>query len=504
MMKSKKMNYLSLSTLLLVSACASTPPEQLSERNPAGIEDCYYSIASFFQKPRPIFSKIVPKNITESMAKNPLRYPKGFEDMPGKNIQYKVLIDYKVDQLDNLLLNFMPTPSVFPDGKEVWLSLSKEKRKDWILRFANKIFDRRSERLLKISDNPELREALPNSFNYDAHDGAIRYTLELFPEDSAEELIRKIKNIQAHFGVGSMRVMVSNPLNKDLLKKDKVYREELRKELLGYYNFMNELDTLNRLGAGYEKYLKNPTTETIPSFNNFWYGPMTEIRHGSLTNSIDGIVDQNKYYLDQIADTTNDFSSHKFIGGVTFRPDLAYKKERIASEIHGCLYDLKCIEDALIRETYFLMKGKENFHVFSKIDPFDSVEAFKLIPEGVQDMLKSVFPMKYKANPAEYELFRNFAYPLRDWREHIYSLEIPDLKESIKKARLAYVSTLEDIASDLKDGKYTSAEARIKIMGALGEFSKNSGLVDAMKKQYDQLIDPSELKYFDHLKALRD
>lgn len=503
-MKTKEMKLLSLSTLLFISACASAPP-QLADRNPAGFRDCYEGIVSFFQvatpEPKPVLarihSEIIPKKITENMANTPLRYPKGFEDVPGNNIQYGFESEYLHEETEAFFLNYMPVASIYPDGKEAWLSLTHAQRLKWIDSKSDKIFPYREKgKLVKISDNPELREALPDSFVYDAG----HFEIVLDPMDSAEEMIKKIKTINKYFGVGSMQVTVSNPLNKDLLKKDKVYREELKSEILGYYNFMNDFDTLNKLGAGYERYLKDPTADTAKSFAHPWLGPMTKLKHERLSALVEGIIDQKKYTAEELKDISYKVISHKFIGGLSFRPDVAFKKGRIASEVRDCHQNLKCIENRIIRETYFLMKGKESFHVFSQLKPFDSMETFKALPDDVQRMLKKNFPAYNRLSLNEMELYRNFAYPLRDWGQHIETLKIPGLKESVEKAQKVYVETLEEIAHDLKYGKYMSAEGRTKIMGALGEFAKNSGLVDAMKTQYEHLVDPSELKNFDHLK----
>jgi hypothetical protein len=499
-MKTKKMNFLSLTTLLFIFSCTSTPP-QFADRNPAGLGDCYEAVVSFIQKEIPIFalvhSEITPKYITESMAQNSLRYPKGFEDLPGKNIQYGFESEYLYEDSEAFFVNFMPEASIFPDGEEAWLSLSHEQRLKWIDGNISKIFPYREKgKLVKISDNLELKEALPDSFVYDNG----HFEIVLDPMDSAEELIKKVKTINKHFGVGSMQVTISNPLNKDLLKKNKVYKKELKSEILGYYNFMNDFDTLNKLGVGYERYLKDPTVDTAKSFAHSFLGPMTKLKHERLSALIEGIIEQKKYTEEELKDISKQVISHKFIGGLSFRPDVAYKKGRIASEIRDCHQNLKCIEDRVIRETYFLMKGKENFYVFSKLKPFDSMETFKALPDEVQRILKKNFPARYGSTLNEAEIFRNFAYPLRDWSQHITTFKIPGLKASVKRAQKAYIEALVEIANDLKYGKYMSAEGRTKIMGALGEFAKNSGLVDAMKNQYEHLIDPSELKYFDHLK----
>jgi hypothetical protein len=390
----------------------------------------------------------------------------------------------------------MPDSSIYSGNKEAWLALTPQERLQWVDKNSKNIFPYREKgKLVKISDTPELFDALPESFVYDAG----HFEIVLDPMESAEAMIKKIKTINKYFGVGSMQVTVSNPLSKDLLK-NKTYRNELKSEILGYYNFMNDFDTINKLGAGYERYLKDPSAQTVKSFNHPWLGPMTKLKHDRLTRLVEGIIDQKQFSDEELKDISNKVVSHKFIGGLSFRPDVAYKKGRIASEVRDCHQNLKCIEDRIIRETYFLMKGKEAFDSFSELKAFDSVEAFKNLPSDVQQMLKKAFPIYNGFSQTELELFRNFSYPLRDWSKHIEALNTPELKNLVESAQNEYVQSLVEITKSLNSNSISISEAQAKVMGSLGEFSKHSGLLDAMKTQYDHLIDPSELKNFDQLK----
>lgn len=527
-----------LLTVLLASSCATGPsrytPEPLhedvsfykpfkAERFPANVRDCWDSIRNFFGAGKPnavadiAQNPITAKKITEAMAKNPIRFPKGFEGKEGFQIQYGFESEYLHDEVEVLLKNYMPAPPFYNGTKETWLKMTAEdrlKKMDSLIYStaeesdpAKQLFAYRAKgKLIKITDDKELNEALPDSFVYDAG----HFEIVLDPSNTAEDIIKKIKVINKHLGVGSMQLTISNPLDKAMLKSNKAAREELKSELLGYYNFMNDFDTLSKLDVGYERYLKDPKVQSVKSFNHPWLGPMNKLKHDKLEDLIDGIVEGKSYSEEQLKQMSYLVVSHKFIGGLSFRPDVAYKKSRLASEVRDCHQNVKCIEDRLIRETYFLMKGKESFKSFSSLEQFDTITTYKNIePDDLQYMLRDLFPSYGQFTQKELQLYRNFAYPYRDWSHHVEALGVPQLKNQIANAQAAYTETLKKImfeynakmiSNDEAAKKLAKTEAQTKVMGALAEFAKKSGLVDAMKMKYNELLNPEEIKHFDILK----
>lgn len=519
-------------TTLLAASCASSPdrytPEPYKEdvsfyqpyrvqRVPANFfNDCLNAIRNFFtwnkKTPVPEIADLATnhatsKAITEAMAKNPTRYPKGFEGMKGSHIQYGFESEYLHDETEVLLKSYMPLPPFFTKTKQEWLSYTPEERLkifddliegDEDRSKGSKFFEYRSKgHLTKITEDKELTDALPDSFVYDAG----HFEIVLDPHDSAESMIQKIKVINKNFGVGSMQMTISNPLNKALLKSDKAARTELKSELIGYYNFMNDFDTLTKLETGYERFLKDPKIQSAKSFNHPWLGPMTELKHEKLVDLVEGIVDGKSYSEEELKQMSYLVVSHKFIGGLSFRPDVAYKKNRLASEVRDCHQNVKCIEDRIIRETYFLMKGKEEFKKFSDVKQFDSKANFKSIyPDDIKLMLRNIFPAYGSFDQEELQLYRNFSYPYRDWSKHVEVLGKPGLKEQVALAQQNYTEAMKKISADYNSKTISKEEAQTKVMGALTEFSKKSGLVDAMKAKYNQMINPEEIKSFDILK----
>jgi hypothetical protein len=510
-MKNKnKLTLLVLTTLAAVS-CSTTPPpippttdekEQQSDRNPANGFNCMDAASSILNpKNENVATMVAPKQtktaITEKLAKRATRYPNGFEGREGMHIQYGFESEYLHHESTVLLQNYMPTIEHYKGSKEDWLALTHEERANFIEARASSIFPYRQKgKLVKISTDPELDAVLPDSFVFDAG----HYEIVLAPMDTAEEVAKKIKVINAKIGVGSMQLTISNPIEKDVLASSKVLREQAKGEILGYYNFMNEMDTLSKMTTGYERFLKNPDSETVKSFNHPWLGPMTALKHDRLVNIMDNVLAGKKYTDDELSKMSSLVVSHKFIGGLSFRPDVAFKKSRLASEVRDCHQNVKCIENRLMRETYFLMKGKMDFSKFSDLKSFDSVTSFDMLSKDIRSMLRTAFPKYGQYSQTEMELFRNFSYPMRDWSKHIEHLGKPELNNTVAEAQQEYLKKLDDIAQELTSGKIKKQDARNKVMGALGEFSKKSGIADALNEKYEELANPEELKFFESLK----
>ena len=139
---------------------------------------------------------VVAKKITGATAKNPIRYPKGFEEKQGSHIQYGFESEYLHDETEALFKNYMPEASIYNGSKEEWLKLTAEERLAFVDSNIKQIFDtyRGKGRLIKITDDPELSAALPDSFVSDAG----HFEIVLDPLDSAEAMIQKIKVIKQY------------------------------------------------------------------------------------------------------------------------------------------------------------------------------------------------------------------------------------------------------------------------------------------------------------------
>lgn len=460
-------------------------------RSPANfLNQCSVGIQQFFSPPKPT------KVVKDLPFKPILRYPKGFKE-PGMHIQYGFESEYLHEEAEVLLKSYMPDTKVFPNiTKEKWLALSHEERDRFLQNNEKAIFPYREKaRLINIIDDPEMKDVMPDSFVYDAG----HYEVVLPPVDSAEELVYRIQKINNFLGTGSMQVMISNPYNKNGLS-DALNRATFKDQNLGHYNFVNDLDTLSKLDQGYRRYLADPNIQAAQSFNHPWLGPMTKIKHDQLKKIIDEMSLQKKYDDEELKKMSYIISSHKFIGGLAFRPDVAYKKTRLASEVRDCHRNLKCIEDRIKRETSILIQGKESFTAFKNLKAFDSENDFMKLDSTARAALREIFPKYGSYNAAVTERFRNFSYPLRDWSEHAKLSSDPNLSQKILAAQEEYVSYLNQQITRYNKREISKEEAQKLIMGELSAFPEKSGLMQLMKEKYQELITPQELKALEHLK----
>lgn len=460
-------------------------------RSPANfLNQCSVGIQKFFGVSKP------PK-VTKDLPYKPiLRYPKGFKE-PGMHIQYGFESEYLHEEAEVLLKSYMPDPKVFPQmTKDKWLALSHEERDRFLQSNEKAIFPYREKaRLINIIDDPEMKDVMPESFIYDAG----HYEVVLPPVDSAEELVYRIQKINNFLGTGSMQVMISNPYNKNGLS-DLVNRTQFKDQTLGHYNFVNDLDTLSKLDQGYRRYLTDPNIQAAQSFNHPWLGPMTKVKHDLLKKILDDMSLQKNYDDEELKKMSYIISSHKFIGGLAFRPDVAYKKTRLASEVRDCHRNLKCIEDRIKRETTILMQGKETFAAFKNLKAFDSENDFMKLDSTARAGLREIFPKYGSYNAIVTERFRNFAYPLRDWSEHAKLSNDPNFLQKIKAVQEDYVNFVNQQIARYNKREISKEEAQKLIMGELSAFPEKSGLMQLMKEKYQELITPQELKALEHLK----
>ncbi|MBP9680278.1 MAG: hypothetical protein KBD76_02645 [Bacteriovorax sp.] len=461
---------------------STTPP---TERHPAGLISSCFTILKHFlpssEKENISLQKLLPQTSLEGLI-----YPKGEENKFGRHIQFGFESEYTKSEAEMLLKSYMPIPSMYNGSMEMWLDLDHKQRVQFLEENRELIFPfRQKGKMIKITKDPELQAVLPDSFVFDVN----HFEIILDPMDSKESLLSKVRIINQYLGVGSMQIMISSPLNKSRLSKEKRYAEELKKELLGYYNFINDLDTLTKLKSRHQNYLAAPEEMAVRSFHHPWLGPMTKLKHERLKKVIEGIVNQNPKIKREVDEIPSNIESPKFIGGLAFRPDVAYKEGRMASEIRDCDKDLKCLEEKIDREIFFLSQGRERFAPFRKLISFDSMKDFNTkIPMLDRSTLKMLFPAYQRSSEKELELYRNFAFPYRDWSKHVELLGKVDLKMRIEEAQNNYSYALREISLECQMRKISYAAAQAKVIGELTTFVHKSGLASAFQDKLNELI----------------
>jgi hypothetical protein len=76
--------------------------------------------------------------------------------------------------------------------------------------------------------------------------------------------------------------------------------------------------------------------------------------------------------------------------------------------------------------------------------------------------LKMLFPAYQRSSEKELELYRNFAFPYRDWSKHVELLGKVDLKMRIEEAQNNYSYALREISLECQMRKISYAAARQK------------------------------------------
>jgi hypothetical protein len=415
-----------------------------------------------------------------------------------KHLQFGFESEYVKTEADALLKAYMPDPSVYGLNKHDWLAMNHTERLNFLTDKSNDIFPyRKPGKLVKITDDVDLYEALPNSLIYDSGN----FEIVLPPLDRVEELASKIKTINNKLGTGSMQVTISSPRESffqfnanpsyPLRQIDDLSSEFIENSFnsnMGYYNFFNDFDTLQKMRSGFKRYLDNPNELTAKSFAHPWLGPSNKQRNDKLEKLLKKHASGQMSSVDELDDISSIIDSHKFIGGTVYRPDVAWSKSRMASEVRDCHKNPACIEDRLRREVLFHMVGKEKLKDAAKLKPFDRAKVFNSMNNDVKLMLERTFPKYGNYSADTTSVYMNFVWPLREWDQHINLLNKPELSQRVASAQKKYLNFLEENAKKLKNNQITPEELKPLIQGELNRFSVESGLIDAFDDFYQKII----------------
>lgn len=454
-------------------------------RSPASIDDdtCLDAILKIIHASE---KKVIPKVV------KPFRYPKEFLNQAQKHIQYGFEVEYTMDEAKVIFNNFMPASPIYQGTREEWLKMSYYDQLMFFDKNYQRIYSqgaRKPGRMVKITQG-----AMAKYISDDLICDSGNFELVYKPFDSMEDLFETIKNSKRLLGPGSMQVMISSPLDKEAFRNnEKLFKKKFEEEL-GYYNFVNEMDTLEKLVSGYHRYRTNPKIYAAASFNHPWLGPMTRLKNIRLKKFLELTYLDDPRLKREMRDYAYQVTSNKFVGGLAFRPDVAYMQGRVASEIRDCHKNLNCLESRVKRETLFLMNGKKNFQKYAKMDAFDTMVVPYNINPKIFEMLKELFPAFNNMDVAHLELYRNFTYPLRSWSTHLSLLKKPELAKTVEMAQEQYINKLLKISQQYTTKTINRAEARREVMGALVEFAYDSKLYEAFKSELNKMMKHNNFK----------
>ncbi len=292
------------------------------------------------------------------------------------------------------------------------------------------------------------------------------------------EALFQEQNVLASLGQGSYQAMVSFP-HEVFFNGPNALAENL-----GWLNFFQDYDILERAIEG----LKRWQVSGQPPLKNFshpYLGPMVEVRHRYLRkylreNSEKNFFDEENLQLARVRE-----QSFKYVGAVTYRPDIA-GPDRICLEVRDAHRDLEKLRQRVLRILYFRNGLMTEFSRFADIPAFDSEKCFALFSAETQMWLRSVFARDIPARAEQYpkakfvhEIFRNFSYPLRDWRQVLATLNCTGEIQRVLEAQEDFIERV----SQIQKKNLSNSENRIFVQLYVCEFIERSGIFSFYQRQ---------------------
>jgi hypothetical protein len=423
-----------------------------------------------------------------STAEGILRYPKNIDRIahPEGHLMYGFESEYTRKETAKILEIYGPAPK-YRISKKNWLAKTPEEKMSWLdQHLGSKPENAADSGLVKIVNEPEY-DFLPKTL---VHDSTGNLEFVLPPVNTLEQWEKEILLINKRFGTGSMQGMITTP-KEAFYKSSKLDKAESLKANIGWMAFTHEMDAITTLETGVQKLAKlenGQVVPVVPKFQHEYLGPITAKKQERLNEFLTANAEGQKFEPRNLEKIRTREGSFKYIGSTAYRPDIG-GSTRIGFEIRDAHKGTETLIDKMIKNTFYLQENRDAFRAFSNFKAFDSVKDFEKFTPEVQTMLKDVFPstaipgLAYdEENRIATEVYRNFAYPLRDWNTIID--EIPGLntaqreayKTKISYSQREYVNELNSAqrAYSSTASLLTKADHSARIQKHLAEFSKSS------------------------------
>lgn len=424
-------------------------------------------------------------NYTEllKLEQTGVAYAKGSEKAPGKEIQFGFESEYTINELAPFTNFYGPTPES-GISKQAWLAMPMESRMNWIKEKLKSIpFGAKDPVLVLMDKSPELA-FLPSKLIRD-DTGNVEIILD--PVSDFNTWKNQVQWVNRNFGVGSMQSMVSQP-KESFYSFQPGYKEVAQKENLGYFNFLHQADVLERMASGAQKFKADPTKEVMKPFLHPYLGPMVKMRHKKMVNTLEEISNGQVLTKEQLEAIVRREQSFKYIGSTAYRPDIG-GPTRASQEIRDAHKDEALLIDRTARTVFYAQNGRSAFISMADVPAFDSKVTFAQMPQNIQTLLQKIFPVKAPKQVQDFEnalfvheTYRNFAYPMKEWRSTLKAIDRMDLVKTVENAQSIYMAELQRIDTELNSGHITAEQASAQVQGALAQFAVNSKLHEAFKK----------------------
>lgn len=413
-----------------------------------------------------------------------LRYPKGISAAaePKGYIQFGFESEYTLKEAEKLLTVYGPHPS-FGISSEAWFVMPLADRGAWMRTNLNALFpaERTAGGLIKLDHSPEwafLPEAL-------IKDSTGNLEIVMKPLNTLEDWIGKITRLNQKFGAGSMQGTVSVPPAAFYGRGSEISLKAM--ENYGFLVFFNELDTLQKLQAGAERFLVDANRATVNTFKHPFLGPLTQNKQNLLREYLEANARGEMFDEAAMKFVAGSDASFKYVGGTAYRPDIL-PGGRVILEVRDAHANTGLLMERMYRVTHYLQKGRAPFAGASSLQAFDAKASFDRLSVPVQKMLKKLYPAPMRASEtysrAEQEalkVYRNFAYPLRDWSAHLNFLGSSEKAAKISEAQAGYMARLRAIEKEWVAGRLTDEQASFQIQGSLTLFVDETGMAHLLK-----------------------
>tara|TARA_R110000868_G_scaffold32343_3_gene117647 strand:+ start:7954 stop:10236 length:2283 start_codon:yes stop_codon:yes gene_type:complete len=437
-------------------------------------------------------------DINLSGSKKVIRGAFGFDDVAvseGKHLQFGFESEYTLSEIDKIVTIYGPKPG-HGMSKSRWFSLPVKERADWVRANIKELFPepRKPGGLIKLKDQATLK-FLPDALIQD-DTGNLEFVLE--PFDSYEDWYRAIKKLNSRFGEGSMQATISAPPESFFGDAAGVAQAQSVKEKIGLFNFYSEYDILQKLNAGHLRYQQDPERLVARNFEHPFLGPMTSAKQRQLNSMLRANAKGEKLDDVSLEAISGLESSFKYTGGTVYRPDIL-GADRVVLEVRDAHKNFTLLSDRLLRSLFFMQHGTAGFDELANLKSFHLDNDFLKLPKNVRDELKRIFPNKANAQ-YEYtasekkalDVYKNFAYPLRDWGEHLEAIKATSIADQVEQAQNAYKAKLSDIVARMKSGDLDDEHAKAEIQGALAEFANKSKIAKAFEDYEENVIFAAE------------
>ncbi len=415
----------------------------------------------------------------------------------SKVLKFGYESEFTLDQYASGLLDFYhPDPS-FSISSVQWTQLKNQTlgtdgRVVWIKENQAQIFSevRKPGQMVLTPEGKKKLPDLPEQLIID-YTGNLEIILK--PFDSFEAWKASSEEIAKQIGNGSLQSTVGIPAP---LFWQKVAKHDAN-SAIGFLQFMADFDSILKLQSGYEKYVKEGLDRAYAgAFAHPFLGPLTHLKRQqmnvflALESTGASLTKEQKEFV-SYAD-----NSWKYSGSTVYRPDIA--KGYVVFEVRDAHSNLKHLEAQIQRLVYFMGQGITSFQKHAQINAFDSVKDFDRFPPQIKSFLETIFPAKFIDPRVEYsaeellanEVFRNFAYPMRDWKFVLTQFgQATSSVTQLGRARLAYLERLKVLQERYDSRQINVESARNQVQIALAQFINESSLFSIYMRQYQSHVE---------------